>query len=286
MSTTKTVNPTEPPAEPTREVALRNGKGTVLVREEFANRFPALAPTEEMMAVFEENLGDETLGVSDFKVVKVPSGELNSWVVTKGGEETSVRELVGVVVAIRQRRSFWQGEGDPDGSFPDCTSADGKTPQPGGMYAPDGEMGASNPRGTCKTCPMYQRGSDKNGASKCREQRLFFLMVNGAMFPTVVQVPRTSIKGARGYAMELAEDGLPYYSVETAMGLTKAKNTEGTAYNKITFRSAGKLTEAERQAAQVFGQEIKDMVDQAAADFSEAATAEAAGSGISVGDSS
>jgi hypothetical protein len=268
----------------TREIVLRDNSGTVTVREEFAQRFPALAPTPEMMEIFQENLGDETLSVRDFQGVKVPPGHLKSWVITKGGEEVSAKELVGVVIAIRPRRSFWDGDGDPDGSQPDCTSADGKTPQAGGWFAKDGPMGAQNPRGLCKTCPMSQRGSDKNGSSQCREQRLFFLMVNGAMFPKVVQVPRTSIKNARGYAMGLAEDGLPYYAVETAMGLEQATNTENITYNKIVFRSVGKLTPDEIKAAKAFGMEMKAMIDAAAADFSEAGMAEAAGDGISVGE--
>jgi len=267
----------------TREIVLRDNSGTVTVREEFAQRFPALAPTPEMMEIFQENLDGEELDVGDFRRIKVPSGELKSWVVTQGGEEMSVRELVGVIVAIKARRSFWDSD-NPDGSQPDCASADNKVPQPGGWFAKDGPMGAQNPRGLCKTCPMFQRGSGENGASRCREQRLLFLMTSGAMFPVVVHVPRTSVRGVKGYAMELAEATLPYFAVETGLVLEQASNKQGQAYNKIKLRSLGKLTEDEVTAAKVYGIQIKEMIDAAAADFSETGTTEAAGDGISVGE--
>lgn len=272
--------------EPTTEVALRDGsKGTAAIRESIADKYPALAPTEEMLEVFQENLGGETISITDLQVIKVPSGELNSWVITQGGEDQSVKELQGVVISVRPRRSYWDGDGDPDGSVPDCASADNKTPQAGGLYAKDGERGAQNPRGICETCPMAQRGSGKNGSSACREQRLFFLMVTGAMFPRVVQVPRTSIKPARQYAMSLADSGLGYYAVETGLGLTKARNVEGTTYNTITFRSVSVLTKDERRAAKAYGQEIKDMIEKAVQDFAPVSDIPA-DDGFSVGDAS
>lgn len=272
--------------EPTTTVALRDGSGMVDVRESFAERFPAIAPTAEMMEVFEDNLAGEDLGVRDFKRVKVPSGELDAWMVTRAGTQQAVKEIVGVLVAIRARRSYWESN-DPDGSFPDCTSSDGKTPDAGGRYHPSGELGHLNPTGLCRNCPMAQRGSDPNSdkGQACREQRLLFVVPNGAMFPVVVTAPRTSVRRVVAYAMDLSEAQLPYFAVETALGLSKAKSGKGQTYNQIDLRMVGELTEAERQAAKIYGVEIKAMVDAMVADFSDSASAESTGDGgISVGD--
>lgn len=276
--------------EPTTTVALRDGSGEVEVSLDFADRFPAIAPTVEMMEIFQENLEGEDLGVSNFKRIKVPSAELNGWVVTMAGEERSMRELVGVIVAIKARRSYWatdaSGDATPDGSPPDCASTDNKTPDAGGWYHPAGEMGAQNPTGLCRNCPMSQRGSDPKSdqGSACREQRLLFVATHGAVFPVIVTVPRTSVKNVIGYAMDLSETGLPYNGVETSLTLGKAKNRKGQAYNTVQLQKVGELSKDERRAAQVYGKEIKAMIDAAAADFSDAAATEtAANGGVSVG---
>jgi hypothetical protein len=272
--------------EPTTSVALRDGSGMVDVRESFAERFPAIAPTPEMMEVFQENLGDEELGVRDFKRIKVPSGELDSWMVTRAGTQRAVKELIGVVIAIKARRSYWESN-EPDGSFPDCFSSDGKTPDEGGRYHASGELGHLNPTGLCRNCPMAQRGSDPKSekGQACREQRLLFFATDGAMFPVVVVVPRTSVRKVVSYAMDLSEDQLPYFAVETGLGLVKAKSSNNQTYNQVELRMVGPLSDDERRAAQVYGLEIKAMIDAAVADFTDSGTAEAAGDGgISVGD--
>lgn len=271
--------------EPTTTIVLRDGSGEVDVRERFAQRFPAIAPTHEMMEVFQENLGDEELSVRDFRRIKVPSGEIDSWMVTKAGVQRAEQEIVGVIIAIKSRRSYWESN-EPDGSFPDCFSSDGKTADAGGRYHPSGEMGAQNPTGLCRNCPMSQRGSDPKSdkGQACREQRLLFVATDGAMFPVVINVPRTSVRNVVGYAMDLSEDGLPYFGVETKFTLGKAKSSRGQEYNQVKLSMVGELSEAERQAAQIYGIEIKAMIEAAVADFTDAGATEAAGDGgVSVG---
>lgn len=273
-------------AEPTTTVALRDGSGMVDVRDSFAERFPAIAPTPEMMAIFQENLEGEELGVRDFKQIKVPSGEVDAWMVTRAGTQIAMREIVGVIIAIKARRSYWEST-EPDESFPDCTSSDGRTPDAGGRYHPSGELGHLNPTGLCRNCPMAQRGSDPKSdkGQACREQRLLFMATDGAVFPVVITVPRTSVRNVVSYAMDLSEIQKPYFAVETVLSLVKAKSSKNQQYNQVALRMVGELNDAEREAAKVYGIEIKSMIDAAVADFSDSATAEAAGDGgISVGD--
>lgn len=274
--------------EPTTEVALRDGSGFIEVAESFATRFPAIAPTPEMLELYEENLGDEELSIRNFRKIKVPSGDIDSWQVTKAGKQTSEEKLVGVLIAIKKRRSYWEKD-EPDGSFPDCSSSDGKTPDSGGFFAPDGPLAARNPQGMCRTCPMSKRGSDPKSekGQACREQRLLFLAQEGALFPVVVTAPRTSVDAVVGYAMDLMDDQLPYYGVETALSLIKDQSSKGQKYNRIKLTRVSDLSPEAAKAAKIYGNEIRDMIDAATADFSDSAGAEFGAEGedegISVG---
>lgn len=274
--------------EPTTEIALRDGSGMIDVPESFAARFPAIAPTQEMLDIYEENLGDEELTIRNFRKIKVPSGEIDSWQITKAGKQTSEEKLVGVLIAIKKRRSYWE-KNEPDGSFPDCSSSDGKVPDSGGFFAPDGPLASRNPQGTCRTCPMSKRGSDPKSekGQACREQRLLFLAQEGALFPVVVTAPRTSVDNVIGFAMDLMDEQRPYYSVETALTLVKDQSSSGQKYNRIKLTRVSDLSPESTKAAKVYGNEIRDMIDAAVADFSDSAGAEfgadSEDEGISVG---
>jgi hypothetical protein len=270
---------------PTTEIVLRDGSGTLEVAAAFAQRFPALAPTEETLAIYEDNLGDEELSSRNFKRIKVPSGEIDTWQIVKAGKQIGEEKLKGVIIDIRKRRSYWEKE-DPDGSFPDCSSSDGKVPDAGGFYAPDGVLASRNPQGMCRTCPMAKRGSDPKSdkGQACREQRLLFISPEGSFFPVIVTAPRTSVDSVVGYVMDLFEGQKRYSAVETELSLVKAKSSKGQTYNKIKLAIAGELTDEEAKAAQIYAAEIKAMIDQATADFADAGSVEAEGDGgISVG---
>jgi hypothetical protein len=265
------------------EVVLRDGsKGLVTV--EFAGTYPALVPDEETLELLEDNLGadGENIGVGKFKRVKVPSGELNSWMVTRSGEDQAVKEITGIMVAWKARRSFWLG-GEPDGSAPDCSSLDNRHPVPGGIFSPTGERGAQNPSGKCVNCPMAQFGSDPKGGrgAACKEQRLLFLVVPDALFPIVIHVPRTSIKGVTEFMMDLMNARKKYHQVEVGLTLVKDKNKANQEYNKIKIRKIRDLEPGECDATKLYGTEIRALIDQKmVATFED--TSETDGGGISV----
>lgn len=247
-----------PPAD-TTEIVLRDGsKGLVTV--DFARRFPALAPDEETLALLEENLGDEPLGIRNFKRVKVPAGGVRSWMIARGGTEVATKNLTGVMVAWSKRRSYWVN-GDPDGSQPDCSSVDCRHPVPGGLYAPDGERGHLNPTGKCANCPMARNGSESTGRGQaCHEQRLVFFLVEGALFPLIVQVPRTSIGNFTTHVLDLVEDGKRFYEVEISLGLDGTSNKVGQDYNEITIAVTRTLESGEVEAVKAYGDEIRELV--------------------------
>lgn len=271
-------------APETTEVVLRDGsKGVVTV--DFADNYPALAPDEDTLELLEENLGSdgENIGVGNFKRVKVPSGELNSWMITRGGEETAVKEITGVIVAWKARRSFWLSA-DPDGSQPDCSSLDNRHPVPGGMYAPDGEMGAQNPTGLCNKCPMAAFGSDPKGGrgTACREQRLLFLVVPGSLFPIVVHIPRTSLKAVTEFMLDLMDQRKKYHQIEVGLTLVKDKNKSGQEYNKVKLRLVRTLESGECDATRIYSDQIKALVEEFNASFDAESVVEEGEGGISV----
>jgi len=266
-------------ASDTTEIVLRDGSNSV-VTVEFADTYPALAPDEETLELLQENLGDdgENIGIGNFKRVKVPSSELNAWMIERAGESVAQKELTGIIVAWKARRSMWLN-GEPDGSQPDCHSFDNKRPVSIGLYGPQGERAAQNPQGMCRTCPMAQFGSDPKGGrgTACKEQRLLFLVIPDAMFPLVVHIPRTSIKGVQGFMLDLLDARKKYHQVEVGLSLKKDKNKAGQEYNQVQMRKIRDLEPGECDATKLYGDQIKALVEQAMTDFSESAVSDEGG---------
>lgn len=267
---------TDPPA--TTEVVLRDGS-KALVPQVFAETYPGLAPDEEVLALLEENLGDDAdIGVRNFPRVKVPSGDTSSWMMKQGGKEIATKTITGIMVAWSARRSFWLN-GEPDGSPPDCSSTNAKIPVPGGLFALDGERGNQNPQGKCGTCPMAQFGSapDGNGGQACKEQRLLYVIPHSSLFPVIVHVPRTSIESVTSFMISLLNKGRAYYHVEITVGLEKAKSKAGQEYNRVVLEEVRELSDDEVAAVKVYSGQIKDLVKQFNASFDRDSVADADG---------
>lgn len=270
----------------TTEVVLRDGSKAV-VPQAFAETYPGLAPDEEVLALLEENLGnDADIGVRNFPRVKVPSGESSSWMIKQGGREVAEKTITGIIVAWSARRSFWIN-GEPDGSAPDCSSTNAKVPLSGGLFALDGERGTQNPQGKCSTCPMARFGSetDKTGApaagQACKEQRLLYVIPHGSLFPVIVHVPRTSIESVISYMISLLNRGKAYYHVEVKVGLEKATSKAGQEYNRVVLEDVRELDETEVAAVKVYSGQIKTLVSDFNASFTRDSVTEN-GEGYSV----
>lgn len=248
------------------DITLRDGTTALTVTDEFAEKYPAIAPDEELAELLAESLGDDTLGVNDFPRVRVPSGGVLQWAVTEKGEETFVKTLSGVLVFHKPQRVMWL-EQEPSGKSPDCASNDGKRPIPGGLFAPDGERGDQNPTGLCANCPMSQPGSDPNPKNKgtwCKDQKLLFLVQPGKMFPVVVVVPPSSLREIKSYMISLINDRTPWWQAEVELTLEEAANAAGIKFARIKAKPVGLLEVAEGKAVKDYGDYLKAMVAQAA----------------------
>jgi len=242
-------------------IELRSG-GTLTVSDEFAGKYPALAPDEEMAELLAESLGDESLGVQDFPKIRVPSGGDTQFKVILDGEETYVKEITGVLVYHKPQRVYWT-DPEPSGKAPDCSSTDGKRPVANGLYGSLGELADENPTGLCANCPMAQAGSDpnpKNRGAACKEQKLLFLVQPDQMFPSVVVAPPSSLREVKQFMIGLVNSRTPWWSVEVALTLEKATNAAGISFARIKVRPTGKLESDDVTAVKDYSDYIKGMV--------------------------
>lgn len=248
------------------EVVKRDAGELVTLSPEFVEKFPALDPEgENVLELLAENLGtggEVTLSLGDFPRVKVPSGGGTMWMVPDVDAEDgeiATKTLTGVIVYMTPRRSYWPTS-NPTGEPPSCRSTD--------LVLGEGEFGpgsAANPSGKCDSCPMSQMGSAGTGtkASKCKEQRLLFLLPPGAMLPYMITVPPGSLGALRQYSIHAVSlKRRKMWWIETSLGLEKATNDTGQDYAKIKFGVAGQLDGAERAAVEAYGASLAKMVTE------------------------
>lgn len=209
----------------------------------------------EVTSIIKENLGDnETMTIMDLTRVSVPSGGGTTWVVPdidQPSGELETKEIVGVIIATKTTRQYWQQEYDGAGSPPDCSSADGLT-------------GIGDPGGVCADCPFNEFGSDpKGGKSKaCSEKRLIFIAREHDFLPTVVAAPAGSLKNVKNYLVNLASKMRYAHSVYTALTLEKDKNEGGIVYSKIVPKKLGDVEKPE--VTKAYAKAIKPFLFQAA----------------------
>lgn len=199
-------------------------------------QYPALVKEhrDAIMLAVRENLGGAEIRPMDLDRVSVPAGGGLYWMVKSldHPDGAPVKELTGIIVFQRRGRSYWkQGLGEGGGGTPpDCSSEDA-------IY------GVGDPGGACEACHLAQFGSSAKGKGQaCSEKRMLFLLRPGAALPTVVMIPPSSLKNLKPFMLRLASEGVPYFAVEVAIGLEKAKNQDGIEYGAVTFNMRSKIS--------------------------------------------
>lgn len=214
---------------PKHEDAIKAPSTALVVVEE---NYPALqADTRaNALAAIRANLGEMEVTPQSLNRVTVPSGGSTFFSVASIEEPDgeAMKTLTGVIVYQRDVRAYWKLGMDEGGGGtpPDCRSDDGRT-------------GIGDPGGDCKKCAFAQFHGDERPA--CKQMRLMFLLRPGMYLPDVVQVPPSSLKNAAQYMLRLASQGIPYYAVETTIGLEKAQNADSIDYAKLTFKPTGRV---------------------------------------------
>ena len=131
----------------------------------------------------------------------------------------------------------------------------------------------------CATCPMNQFGSDpKGGKGKaCKEMRRLFILQKGDMYPSIMNVPPTSLRQWDAYVSALLSKKQIPLSFVTILNLEKANNgsfdycklapEKGEALDKTEILALLKMREEVIRAAEKLGIETDDYVEVENTDF-------------------
>jgi len=201
-----------------------------------AGSFAALTKSTEGPSfdeIVRTNMGPGGIDPSMLDRVKVPAGGATTWEVPGLGDEPdSKKELVGVIVGIRNIRSFYEDAYDGGNEPPDCSSDDSVTGTP--RVDDDGNLTATVPcGGSCYECEQSRWGSGKNGGQACSQRMLIMLLQPDSILPIVVNAPPTSLKEIVKLLQRLTSRGVLFHSVVVSLKLTKETNAGGVPYSRI-----------------------------------------------------
>lgn len=217
---------------------------------------PALAAdTRSIVEALQENLGNGAISEFDLPRIKVPSAGATFWEVP-GLEGKSPEPCVpGVIAFSRDVRVYWEKSLDEGGGSqpPDCSSTDCIT-------------GVGKPGGDCAKCPFAQFGSAmKNGVAQagqaCGQYKQLYMLTPYSQLPVLVNVPPSSLKGARKYLIDLAGQGMPQFSVKTGLTLLSKKSTGGQPYSEIQFGFLGRLRPEDLPKAREFNGMMRGLLN-------------------------
>lgn len=224
----------------------------------------ALENPEQFVQLTQQMLESPDTTEFDLKRFRVGRGGSTSWTYIKFGEEQTAKELEGVILAIGNRRAFYEkgfGQGG-DGAPPDCSSADGitgygvlpdsalKAFKGGAVKAEDGKTGGAG--FNCYDCPFSQWESAVNDdgspgrGQRCKAARAVYFLESGDNVPSVIVLPPASLGNAKKFVASFIQEGLPLFAVRVKASLEKSVSG-GYPHARAVFKMAGK----DLKAAQV-----------------------------------
>jgi hypothetical protein len=185
---------------------------------------------QDRKELMESNLGDSGINYFDLDIIKSPSAKETEWVIPDvTADKGFVRqdELVGVILAWKDKRTYYEKEfGSGDTTPPDCSSDDLKT-------------GIGLPGGDCATCEFAEWDSGKNGVGQaCKVTRELLVLRPDKTLPCIVPVGPGSLGALKKYFTDLVSIEKPYWKVVTGISLVTTQSKGNVAYPKFTFRMA------------------------------------------------
>jgi len=199
-----------------------------------AQLYPALfEDMSDLVDTLRENVGAEGLALTDLPRIPMPAGGSTTWEIPDalGGKAKATAELDFLLAYWSAARLWWPVNPDEpnkiSGDPPECSSADGQVPLPGGAFAPDGSRAGQNPGGSCVTCPMSKFGSsEKPGSGRgqaCSDRRLMFILGEGDILPMLISTPPTSKRALKDFHLGLVRQypGIHYSAFQIRYALEK-----------------------------------------------------------------
>lgn len=227
----------------TKETALAQ-------KQDYLAEFPVFAhdQREDAMEAISTNLGSG-IKIADLTKVTVPLGGGLAFNVMTAEGPSSEKTLTGIILLAQEGKAlFLKSMEEAPNSPPACYSNDGIT----GIGDPfeTGEVCEHK----CATCPKNQFGSATRGSGKgkaCKDTRPLYLLEQGSVLPTIVQVPPTSLKHLQKYMGTLCKGAIPYYGVIVEIGLAQ-EQTPPPMHSVLTFKSVSMIPKEQRAAVKEF----------------------------------
>lgn len=201
-------------------------------------------------------LADNMEGLEpQFDRVKIPSGGGIAFEVPgEDGEVEPIRELIGVIVDHHPENNYYEREYDGENVPPDCSSPDAVT----GYAPPESPVPWAGQHQDCKTCPLNQWGSGKDGVGKaCNNEQRVFLLPPGQLLPLALKLPPTSRKPFMVYMSRLSGKMRRFSSVVTKVTLSKEKSKSGIVYSQANFGQMAVLPPDKAEEMKKFGDSLK-----------------------------
>ena len=221
----------------------------------------------------QEELAEDMEGLQlSFQRIKIPGGGVPQFEMPSDNPDNPeyVNELLGVVLYHHASNAYWQeGSEYNDDTPPLCQSM-------------DGNVGYGQPGGLCSSCGFNCFGSDSKGSGKaCKNQRILYLLLNGAAMPVQLSLPPTSLRPFNDFVNSaFMMRRRPLYGSVIRIRL-KRVDRNGFTYSVAVFNRVHDFTGVElakvRAYAASFREQIKFTLSQRA-DAHEAAS----GAGVEV----
>lgn len=176
----------------------------------------------QLLEFYRQELAESRQGI-EIKIPRIKISRDSLQFVDELGNPT--KELEGVIVFKHTARGLWDRQ-DKENPAPICSSLDG-------IHGNPDERGVAagiNPNQACATCPFNQWGSAVDEAGNptrgkaCKEMRRVFLALEGAMLPSVLTLPPTSITAFDKYISARLNRGIADIAATTIFSLREEKD--------------------------------------------------------------
>ena len=187
----------------------------------------------------------------DLERIKNPTSGGNNFRVQSVEGEKRVEKLVGIIIAWRDTRVFFD---KPYGSGP---------VGPPACSSNDGIHGIGDPGGECATCKWAKFGSKAvldgkpmtgQGPTACRQMRQLLILRGEGLLPEVLNATPGSLNQIQPYMRRLMNYGYAPYTVLTEISLAPEKSGGGIEYSQMRFKmlQEPKLTEEQMKVAEAY----------------------------------
>jgi hypothetical protein len=227
--------------------------------------YPLVVMDETRLSGFKEamldNLHGRAITLNNLPRIKVPAQGATTWNMPDG-HEGIVQTIEGIIVEWTSPRAWWPDSIEESGgsSPPACSSADSIRGF-GVITAEEDEAPAFH---DCNPCPHNQWDTGRNGRGKaCKEKYMLYVVQNGAdgVFPSVVQIPATSLPTVGRYMDGLYFDGVSHWKIVSELTLEK-QGTQAMPYSVLRIRRGEQLNAEEVTLLRKYREAITPVINR------------------------